>query len=416
MVRAKGLVVIAFIAVSLFGCSKKNDESKPAIHDITGTAQKGPFIQGSSITLYDLKDDLSPTGMSFNTQIINNEGSFAVEKVPLSSDYISLRADGFYFNEVTGTPSVSQITLYALADISDSSNINVNILTHLEKPRVEYLIKNGRTFTEAKAQAQKEILAIFSIEKEDIKTSEYLNITGSGNDNAILLAVSAIIQGFRSESELTELLSNISNDIREDGTLDNAGLGSKLVSHALYLDTASVRDNLVGRYQALGISVNIAGFGRYISEFLGQTDFDDTESLFKYPQTGSYGNNVLYLSGTEYASGIDIKYSLAAVIPPNIGLKIRMTSLSADTVLIPASDSTSATTEIRRAMWYYHWGTEINWSISDFNQEAGTQTFMSIETGKTSDVKMFFEKGSFLLEYFETNADTPSRTRTIKMH
>lgn len=216
--------------------------------------------------------------MSFNTQITNNEGNFAIEEVALSSDYINLRADGFYFNEVTGTPSVSQITLYALADISDSSNINVNILTHLEKPRVEYLMKNGKTFTEAKSQAQKEILAIFSIEKEDIKTSEYLSITESGTDNTILLAVSAILQGFRSESDLTELLSNISNDIKEDGTLDNAGLGSQLVGHALLLDTTAVRDNLISRYEALGTAVNFGGFGAYIREFLGQTDFDDTES------------------------------------------------------------------------------------------------------------------------------------------
>lgn len=415
MVNLKGLIIIASLTVSLYGCSKKNDD-RPEILDITGRVQKGPFIQGSSVTLYDLKDNLSPTGMSFNTQITNNEGNFAIEEVALSSDYINLRADGFYFNEVTGTPSVSQITLYALADISDSSNINVNILTHLEKPRVEYLIKNGKTFTEAKSQAQKEILAIFSIEKNDIKTSEYLNITESGNDNAILLAVSAILQGFRSESDLTELLSNISNDIKEDGTLDNAGLGSQLVSHALLLDTTAIRDNLISRYEALGTSVNFGGFGAYIREFLGQTDFDDTESLINYPQSGSYGRNLLYLSGTEYASGIDNRYSLSAVLPSNINLKIKMTALSADTILIPASDSTSATTEIRRAMWYYIWGTDINWSISGVNQEVGSQTFTAIETGQTTDVSLFFDKGSFLIEYFEVNPDVPSRTRTITMH
>lgn len=415
MANIKGLIILAALTVFLYGCSKKNDDG-PAILDITGRVQKGPFIQGSSVTLYDLKDNLSPTGMSFNTQITDNEGNFAIEEVALSSDYITLRADGFYFNEVTGTPSVSQITLYALADISDSSNINVNILTHLEKPRVEYLMKNGTTFNDAKSQAQKEILSIFSIEKEDIKTSEYLSITGSGNDNAILLAISAIVQGFRSESDLTELLSNISNDIKEDGTLDNAGLGAQLVSHALLLDTATVRNNLISRYQAMGTSVNFGGFGAYILEFLGQTGFEVTESLINYPQSGSYGRNILYPSGTEYVSGFDNRYSLSAVLPSNINLKIKMTSLSADTIHIPASDSTIATTEIRRAKWYYIMGTDINWSISAVNQEVGSQTFTAIETGQTTDVSLFFEKGSFFIEYYEVNMDVPSRTRTITMH
>ena len=252
--------------------------------------QKGPFVQGSSVTVFDLRDDLTQTGISFNTQINDNKGSFSLEGITLSSGYVTLRADGFYFNEVSGAASKSQITLYALADADDKGNVNINILTHLEKARVEYLIKNGKSFSEAKAQAQKEVLKIFSIEKNDITTSESLNITGGGNDNAILLAVSAIVQGFRSEGDLTELLSNISNDIREDGILNEGDLGSQLVSHALYLDTASIRENLVMKYQPLGINPDFGGFGAYVMNFLGQTDFDPVESIISYPQwehTGS---------------------------------------------------------------------------------------------------------------------------------
>ncbi len=68
------------------------------------------------------------------------------------------------------------ITLNALVDISGKSDIDVNVLTHLEKPRVEYLMKSGMPFTDAKNQAQKEILNIFEITKNDMKASENLNI------------------------------------------------------------------------------------------------------------------------------------------------------------------------------------------------------------------------------------------------
>jgi len=51
---------------------------------------------------------------------------------------------------------------------------------------------------------------------DKIPDSELLDITKSGDNNAILLAVSLILQGFRSEAELTELLAAISNDIRTD--------------------------------------------------------------------------------------------------------------------------------------------------------------------------------------------------------
>ena len=47
--------------------------------------------------------------------------------------------------------------------------------------------------------------------------SEYLDISQPGDKNAILLAISVILQGYLSVAELSELLANITTDIREDG-------------------------------------------------------------------------------------------------------------------------------------------------------------------------------------------------------
>lgn len=35
----------------------------------------------------------------------------------------------------------------AIADVSAKSDVNVNLLTHLEYARVKYLVKSGKTFT-----------------------------------------------------------------------------------------------------------------------------------------------------------------------------------------------------------------------------------------------------------------------------
>lgn len=413
LIRKVIIPALSLLVIMLPACNRTEDSNTA---NINGFVQKGPFVQGSSVTVFDLRNDLTQTGISFNTQINDNKGSFSLESITLSSGYITLRADGFYFNEVSGGTSKSQITLYALADANDMNNVNVNILTHLEKARVEYLIKNGKSFSEAKSQAQKEVLKIFSIEKNDITTSESLNITEEGNDNSILLAVSAIVQGFRSEGDLTELLSNISNDIREDGILNEGNLGSQLVSHALYLDTAAIRDNLIMKYQPLGINPDFGGFGAYVMNFLGQTEFDPVESIISYPQTGANGFNVLYLSGSQYASGLEKSYSLAAGLPENISLKIKLTALSADSVLIPASDSTASYLQITPKIWYYSFGSGVNWSVSTFNTSTSTQVFTSIEPGQTCDHKLHFEKGKFLIEYFEMDAVTPTRSRTIEMN
>ena len=154
----------------------------------------------------------------------------------------------------------AQLTLNAIADLQDAATLNVNILSHLEKPRITYLMSLGNDFASAKTQAQKEVLAIFGITKE-IPKAETLDITKTGDGNAILLAVSLMAQGFRTEAELSELLANICTDIREDGKLDNTTLGSKLLNDARLLNLAQVRANLEARYQALGVTVTIPEFG-----------------------------------------------------------------------------------------------------------------------------------------------------------
>jgi hypothetical protein len=371
---------------------KKDNNSSPTIQNIIGYVQKGPFINGSSITVYDLQSDLSPSGKSYNSQIMDNKGTFQLSNISLSSNFVSLRADGFYFNEILGQQSATQITLYALSDVTDKSDININILTHLEKSRVEYLIKNGKSFSVAKTQAQKEILAIFNIEKSSNTSSENLNISESGDDNGILLAVSAILQGYRSEGELTELLSNISNDISTDGTLNNDTLGSALINHAIFLDTVSIKNNLAKWYSDNGATANIPNFGKYVSNFISKTNFKITGSLINYPETGLYGNNILSLSDTIYEGG---NYSFAAFLPKGTSLKVVITALNSN------------------FDWTWAGGSEINWTWTTMTM-AGVQTFTAINSGSFCDLHMlYFAPGRYLIEYYEMNAVTPTRKKII---
>jgi hypothetical protein len=406
MGKLKGLIsviLILFALVYLTNCNDDENSDTKKNQNLTGYVQKGPFLNGSSVTVYDLKNDLAPTGNSFNSQISDNKGSFELDNITLSSDYVRLRADGFYFNEVSGKQSTSQITLYSLADISGKSAINVNLLTHLEKSRVEYLMNTGKKFAESKVQAQREILGIFNIEKNDMESSETLNLAEQGEDNGILLAISSIIQGFRSESELTELLSNMSNDLKEDGTIDDEALGSLLINDAINLDTIAIKNNLAKRYAEIGATANIPIFGKYISNFIAKTDFVVTEVPFSYPESGSYGDNILSLTKTTYTGGYQTTHSLAARIAKGTSLKIRISSIftNGDTGIVI------------KPVWYRAAESELNWTFGDFDFENYTQTFSTIEGGKSCDLKMFFELGSFKIEYFEMNALVPTRTKII---
>jgi hypothetical protein len=157
------------------------------------------------------------------------------------------------------------LTLQSLSDLTDNSSVNVNLMTHLEKKRVEYLIDAGSTFTTAKSQAQTEIMKIFNIENVSLGSSETLDISKSGDGNAVLLAISAILQSDKTEAELTELLSTINTDIRTDGALDSTTTKATLVTAMAYIKDrrGTIRSNIESRYSDLGISATIPAFESY---------------------------------------------------------------------------------------------------------------------------------------------------------
>ncbi len=295
---ARYLVALGLLSQLFIAC-KKDDEQQPSteqpltVAEVNGYVQKGPFVIGTNISVSELDKGLAQTGKSFNANIKDDQGAFSIKNLKLTSKYVELRASGFYFNEVTGKLSTSPLTLSALADVSSTTSVNVNMLTHLEKGRVEYLMSKGKhSFEEAKKQAQKEILTIFNINKGDITSSEQLNIAQTGEDNAILLALSAILQGTRTESELSELLSKISLDIQEDGTLDNTSLQSALINEATLLKTDVVKANVTKRYADLGLTVTVGNFQKYVQDFVNKSAYTFTKKI-QYPPTGQYGVNLL---------------------------------------------------------------------------------------------------------------------------
>ena len=93
----------------LWTCSSGGDkatgpEEPPIVINLTslgGQAQKGPFNNGTAINVAELTSALSPTGRNFSSAITDNTGRFAVANVQLESPYVELRANGYYFNEVS---------------------------------------------------------------------------------------------------------------------------------------------------------------------------------------------------------------------------------------------------------------------------------------------------------------------------
>ena len=159
---------------------------------IAGVAQKGPFVKGSNIVLAETSADgsLEPTGKEFFATIRTDKGDFQIDGINLESQFVRLKATGYYKRETTGENTVCQISLRALSDIRDRDQININILTHLEYDRTLYLVENGKSFAEAKKQSREELMQEFGYENlaDDF---ENLDIANDGEPDKALEQISA---------------------------------------------------------------------------------------------------------------------------------------------------------------------------------------------------------------------------------
>lgn len=249
------LKIISVIAVAVFADSCKKNPPGPSFEpqQVSGTVQKGPFITGTSVTIHPLDAQLAPTGESYETQIFDDLGNFMFP-VKISAPYAELIAQGYYFNEVLGRLSNSPITLRSIIKLSDGDH-NINLLTTLEAGRLLHLVtQEHKSFEEARKTAQAEVLASFGITLNDELPSDRMNISKAGQANAILLAVSAIMQDTRTEAELTELTAKIANDIRDHGQISQPELQEAVRESGMRINPDQVRQNLIDRYSALGLT------------------------------------------------------------------------------------------------------------------------------------------------------------------
>ena len=266
-------IVLALISIlsSIISCNKDDNGSKTKeiqVKKLSGYIQKGPFLNGTSVNLSELDNELKQTGLLFSSQVINNSGNFVFDDIKLTSSVVLLNANGFYFNEVKGENSSATLTLTAMVDIEDKDQINVNVLTHLQKSRIEVLMDNGVAFQQATDSTQRELFRVFGVTNENVVTSDQLNMFVDSDDNAILIALSIIMQGDKAVSDFSEFLANINLDFSDDGQIQNESIKAELYRSAQNLNLEAIKAHLEERYESLGFNTQVPNFQEVVNNFL----------------------------------------------------------------------------------------------------------------------------------------------------
>lgn len=201
----------------------------------SGVVQKGPLTMGSSVSINELNPvTMVPLGSSYNFEIRDDFGSFQPANTVFKQRLLEATATGYYLDELTGQVSGDTVTLRGMSDLSVDRAINVNLLTDLSNARIRTLItqpSGPMVFSAARVQAQREVLAAFSIHNsaellaggnQPANFSE-LDLSKNRNADQMLTALSAVVTQIGvTGSGITRFTNQFEKDLADDGLINNS--------------------------------------------------------------------------------------------------------------------------------------------------------------------------------------------------
>lgn len=276
MARSTSWNLLALAGVIGAGCTSGKDAGLDTGFGSTSTSgyiYKGPLERGGTVELTPLADDLTVAGDTVTVSIESDDGGYSAV-IPYRG-LVKVSASGYALDEASGGQSDGAISLNGYAILSeDSQPLQINLLTDLTSRRVEALIATGVAPADAIAQAQDELVASIHIGSGAVpgQLGADLDPYGGDFDQAWLFAVSAIIatagdaMDKAGEGDLGELMSNLRDDLADDGAL------SQDAQELIYDTEANMDPDLATL--ALTATLKDAGTGRTLPDIHPALDSD----------------------------------------------------------------------------------------------------------------------------------------------
>ncbi|WP_116809686.1 Kelch repeat-containing protein [Steroidobacter cummioxidans] len=293
---------------------------------VSGAVQKGPFLVGSTVLVNKLDTQGRPTDSTTVTEIADSIGSFSFRST--GTGPVQIIASGYYFNELTGNVSGGTLTLKALYDVGSASTQTayVNILTHLINNRVLHLMSGSQlTLSNAIAQAEREFIDAFSpalpvSSLGSFSALSVYNVTGTSEvGNAYLLALSTGFYKYAAlrseefgtavEAELTLILNQIADDLRDDGVVQRAGFIDDFTDAIRSLSPTEIAANLRRRSIAdYPSGLDVPNISRFLNQCAGSAECAWSNGApMPAPSRGHaavrFGNKMYVFGGVTAADG-----------------------------------------------------------------------------------------------------------------
>ncbi|MCQ2108382.1 MAG: hypothetical protein MJZ05_06415 [Fibrobacter sp.] len=239
------------------------EEQGFAFKGLNGICEKGPFLKGSEVIMYELDSaTFQKTGKTFETTVYDNRGRFTFPGDTIKYPVVLLEATGHYTDDITGEKSKHPATLYALVNLSKTNSVYMNMLSIVEYSRIDYLMEtDSMSYDEAKKQAREEVQVAFSNDSV-AGNLEDKSMFGDSDESAYLFALNVMLQAAAKDGNANEILEKIINDLKKDGTLDSIDLQKMFADQVDSMNIGSIRENFSD-------TLDIPEFEKYLCDAIG---------------------------------------------------------------------------------------------------------------------------------------------------
>jgi hypothetical protein len=278
------LLLIPLLVSLLAGCNSGSggggDGGSSASSATSGSAQKGPFQMGQTVSATRLENDGSLSSDSATTETIEN-GEFAFTDLNWEGG-THLSIEGSFFHEIDGNFSGTGRTLTAVAPLADGQNLatNVNLYTHFIASRVRSLMAQGTAFDTALSQARNELRNAFDIDSDPADLNLLQTISGTSEEDSanLLMFSAALLKAGIDQAGLDAMAS----DFADDGAINGDGIDELNSVNAEQDDTllSDARTALKNQYSTEPPNSGESGFGWILDECALQTLNETSRPVF----------------------------------------------------------------------------------------------------------------------------------------
>jgi hypothetical protein len=211
-----------------------------------------------------------------------------------------------------------------------------------------------------------------------------------------------MIQGYRTESEVTQILSDIAQDLEIDGTLTDNSIGNDIETHLYYSDTTSILNNFKIKYRKLYEAQIVNSLDmRFIKAFQENTAYTKDKDLIEFPEferSGRY-KNILFEGNTIFTGQ---QFGVSCVLSRK-GIKLKVEVLNED----------GSSPETLGIGFGFPIGTQLGWEITrtTFYIPTYTSTGLGIHDITTgyNDFKVY------RVNFYERGFTVPSKVKYITL-